>query len=81
MISDEQSLRSTLMAVIMITQVNWNMMFCVMMPFEEQVDKWFKEALQMVDEDCVIGHWFGTLGKLHPTVHYHEVSKYLDPSY
>ena len=27
---------------------------------KEQVDKWFEEALQMVDEDCIIGHWFGT---------------------
>ena len=54
---------------------------CVMMPFEEQVDKWFDEALQTVDEDAVIGHWFGTLGPIHPTVRYHEVSKYLDPIY
>ena len=41
---------------------------CVTMPFEEQVDKWFDEALQTVDEDCIIGHWFGTLGLIHPTV-------------
>ena len=41
---------------------------CVMMPFQEQVDKWFDEALQTVDEDAVIGHWFGTLGQIHPTV-------------
>ena len=54
---------------------------CVMMPFEEQVDNWFEEALQTVDEDAVIGHWFGTLGQIHPTVRYHEVSKYLDPVY
>ena len=54
---------------------------CVMMTFEEQVNKWFDEALQMVDEDYVIGHWFGTLGRLHPTVRYHEISKYLDPTY
>ena len=54
---------------------------CVMMAFEEQVNKYFDEALQMVDEDHVIGHWFGTLGKPHPIVHYHEVSKYLDPAY
>ena len=54
---------------------------CVMMPFEEQVEKWFEEALQMVDEDCIIGHWFGTLGKLYRTVRYHEVSKYLEPTY
>ena len=54
---------------------------CVLMPFEEQVDKWFDEALQTVDEDAVIGHWFGRLGQIHPTVRYHEVSKYLDPAY
>ena len=54
---------------------------CILMSFEEQVNKWFEEALQIVDEDCVIGHWFGTLGQLHPTVRYHEVSKYLDPAY
>ena len=41
---------------------------CVMMPFEEQVDNWFEEALQTVDEDAVIGHWFGKLGQIHPTV-------------
>ena len=29
---------------------------CVTMPFEEQVDNWFEEALQTVDEDAVIGH-------------------------
>ena len=54
---------------------------CVMMPFEEQVNKWFDEALQMVDEDYIIGHWIGTVGQLHPTVRYHEISKYLDPTY
>ena len=54
---------------------------CVMMSFEEQVDTWFSEALQIADEDWVIGHWFGTLGQISPTVRYHEVSKYLDPVY
>ena len=29
---------------------------CVMMTFEEQVDNWFEEALQTVDEDAVISH-------------------------
>ena len=54
---------------------------CMMLTFEEQVNKWFDEALEMVDEDYIIGHWFGTLGQLHPRVHYHEISKYFDPMY
>ena len=29
----------------------------------------------------MIGHLFGTLGQIHPTVRYYEVSKYLDPVY
>ena len=54
---------------------------CMIMSFEERVNEWFDEALQMVDEDYIIGHWFGALGKLHPSVRYHEVSQYLDPAY
>ena len=50
-----------------------------MMSFEEQVNMWFEDGLQIVDEDGIIGYWFRTLGKLHPTVSYHEISKFLDP--
>ena len=28
---------------------------CIMMSFEEQVDTWFSEALQIADEG--LGHW------------------------
>ena len=54
---------------------------CVMMPFEEQVHRWFDEALNSVNEDVVIGSWFGTLGSIQPSVRYHEVSKYLNTDY
>ena len=54
---------------------------CILMPFAEQIDRWFEEALTMINEDCVIGTWFGALGRLHPTTRYHEVSKYLDPTF
>ena len=54
---------------------------CLMMPFEEQVHRWFDEALDTVDEDIIIGSWFGSLGIIHPSVRYHEVSKYLNTDY
>ena len=54
---------------------------CIFMTFQEKVEKWYEEALDMVDEDFILGHWLGTLGHLHPTVRYHQISKYLDPTY
>ena len=54
---------------------------CVMMTFEEQVDMWFNEALTKVDEDLVLGKWFGSIGGLYPPVRYHEISRYIDPEY
>ena len=54
---------------------------CIYKPYSEQVHEYFEEALTLVDEDYVIGHWLGNLGLLSPTVRYHEVSRYFDPSY
>lgn len=54
---------------------------CVIMPFEEQVDNWFNEILEAVDENYIIRKWLGYLGQLNPTVQYHEMSKYLNPEY
>ena len=52
-----------------------------MMPFNEQVDNWFNEILEVVDEDYIIGKWLGYLSQLNPTIQYHEISKYPDPVY
>ena len=41
---------------------------CLHMTFKEKVEKWYEEALNMVDEDFILGHWLGTLGHLQPTV-------------
>ena len=54
---------------------------CILTSYHEQVNQFFEEALNAVDEDRVIGHWFGNLAVLKPTVRYHEVSRYLDPDY
>ena len=51
------------------------------MSFEEQVEMWFEEALQAVDEDQLIGSWISKLGGIHPAVQYHEVSKNLNPEF
>ena len=44
---------------------------CLLMSFEEQVETWFEEALQAVDEDQLIGSWISKLGGIHPAVQYH----------
>ena len=54
---------------------------CILMPFADQVNQWFDDALSIVDMDVVIGNWLGNLGGFTPSVRYHEVSRYLDPDY
>lgn len=54
---------------------------CLIIPWQEQVDRWFDEALDKVDEDVVIGNWLGNLGNIHPSVRYHEISRYLNTEY
>ena len=47
---------------------------CILKPYEEQVHDYFEEALTLVDEDCVVGHWLGDLGGISPSICYHEVT-------
>ncbi len=51
---------------------------CIMMDFSQQVEKYLEPALLLLDENSVIGTWFGYLGKVQPVVRYHEISPYLD---
>ena len=54
---------------------------CIYKSYSEQVSDYLDEALALVDEDAVLGHWIGNLGSLSPTVRYHEVSRYFDPTF
>ena len=38
---------------------------CILMPFAEQVNQWFEDALSIVNMDMVIGNWLGNLVVLH----------------